>query len=275
MAASAAACSSCCASAAPRARPRARPGARRPTPRGPRSSTGALDAVHLEGRTRSPIRGVGPLGSIWRRSADDGAPGAPRARRRRRRRRRGRFAAQLGAAPLGARVRVRGDADDAVLVPAEHAARADAASAGVDFYITLWDVASGEPMRKLREHRDFVTSLLYLDRSAMFASASLDRTVIVWSLQHRKCARKRVLRSRQPVKKLSATADVLVTCGLHAATVYDLALGSRVCDVGAGHRAPLVGAHAVAFIDHVRGPQQRCVDWPPTSRSSCARGTSR
>ena len=50
-------------------------------------------------------------------------------------------------------------------------------SAGVDFYITLWDVASGEPMRKLREHRDFVTSLLYLDRSAMFASAARQ---LVW-----------------------------------------------------------------------------------------------
>ena len=56
-------------------------------------------------------------------------------------------------------------------------------SAGVDFVLTLWDVETGEPFRRLREHRDFVTAIIYIEHSSSFASASLDRTVQIWSLQ--------------------------------------------------------------------------------------------
>ena len=66
--------------------------------------------------------------------------------------------------------------------------------------------------------------------------------------------RKRVLKTAQPIKKLSATTEVLVTCGASHATAWDLTLGSPICDLGAGHRAPLIGAVAVAFLDVSRGP---------------------
>jgi WD40 repeat protein len=227
----------------------------------------ALDAVHLEGRDEIAISASDHFISIWRRA--DYSKAAQRAKQGSASVGTGDFSSTATAAAAQVKLNwaphkwARAFACPSTQTTLcwcpscpQHAATL--LSAGVDFVITLWDVVAGEPMFRLREHRDFVTAIVYLERTAMFASASLDRTVQIWSMQQRKCVRKRILSSKQPVKKLSATAEMLVTCGNFHATAWDLSLGSKICDLG-GHRAPLVGAVAVAFIDHTRGPQQRCI----------------
>ena len=49
-----------------------------------------------------------------------------------------------------------------------------------DFTIHLWDVASGEPLRKLAGHTDGVLDVTFSPDGALLASASLDGTVGIW-----------------------------------------------------------------------------------------------
>lgn len=57
------------------------------------------------------------------------------------------------------------------------------ASANEDGSITVWDVATGQPLAApLLGHTDLVTSLVFSPDGAKLASSSLDKAIIVWDL---------------------------------------------------------------------------------------------
>lgn len=59
---------------------------------------------------------------------------------------------------------------------------ADLASGGADHLIRVWEIESGEEIRKFRGHANLVSSLAFSPDGKRIASGSADQTIKLWDL---------------------------------------------------------------------------------------------
>lgn len=58
-------------------------------------------------------------------------------------------------------------------------------SGAVDKTVILWDVATGQPLRRLRGHASQVTCVKFNEESTVALSGSHDNTVMCWDIKSR------------------------------------------------------------------------------------------
>ena len=79
-------------------------------------------------------------------------------------------------------------------------------SCGSDKLIFLWDVTSGQAIRKLVGHDRKVNALAFGPKEDVLLSASHDKTVKIWDMR---------TRSRAPIQTLSDAADSILCLLVH------------------------------------------------------------
>jgi WD40 repeat protein len=98
-----------------------------------------------------------------------------------------------------------------------------------DQSVILWDVASGKPIKILREHADWVQAIAATDDGTMFASGSQEGTIKVWDADSLECLR--TLR----VGRLYENMDITDVRGLTDGQIGNLiALGAGLSDKATG-----------------------------------------
>lgn len=59
-------------------------------------------------------------------------------------------------------------------------------SCSSDKSVIVWDVSTGQPLRRLRGHASTVTCVKFNEESTVAVSGSLDNTVMCWDVKSRK-----------------------------------------------------------------------------------------
>jgi WD40 repeat protein len=110
------------------------------------------------------------------------------------------------------------------------------AAAGVDGLIRLWDASTGEALRQLKGHTQWVESIAFSRDGKRLASASRDKTIRLWDPN-----------SGRELRQLRGHSDLVLAVAF-ASDGKTLASGSwdktiRVWDVGAGNERSVIQGH--------------------------------
>jgi WD40 repeat protein len=96
--------------------------------------------------------------------------------------------------------------------------------------VTLWDVDTQEPRHVLRGHTRVVTSIAFTPDGKRLASASEDKTVMIWDVSDKAAPPKvlNVLKHASEVKSVSFGPDNnTLACASQAVKLWDMATGQE------------------------------------------------
>jgi WD40 repeat protein len=83
----------------------------------------------------------------------------------------------------------------------------DASDASTTGTVILWDMATGQPLKRLSGHKDAVTSVTFSPDGKTFASGSYDGTIILWDVASWKTQGKTADRNEKPVTSIAFSPD--------------------------------------------------------------------
>lgn len=92
-------------------------------------------------------------------------------------------------------------------------------SCSSDKSVILWDVSTGQPIRRIRGHAATVTCVKFNEESTVVISGSLDNTVMCWDLKSR---------SQDPIQVLNEAKDCITSIQV---TDHEILSGSVDCSV--------------------------------------------
>jgi mitogen-activated protein kinase organizer 1 len=92
-------------------------------------------------------------------------------------------------------------------------------SCSVDKSVILWDVSTGQPLRRLRGHASNVSCIKFNEESSIAISGSVDNAVMCWDVRSRR---------NEPIQVLNDAKDCITSI---AVTDHEILSGSVDCSV--------------------------------------------